>query len=503
MDTLEFYGGVNEIGGNKIKLNLDSTSLFLDFGMSFNKLGEYFAEFIGPRKGNGLEDYLEMGLLPKVKGIYREDYLRHKGIPFDEKPAVDGLLLSHAHADHADYISFLRSDIPLYMSLYSKIILDVISSTGNDKEILTYRPSFEYYLTKKGTYGKRKVDEKNPPILRDIHVLEPYNAQTINDLSVQLAPVDHSLPGAAAYLIEGKNQRVVYSGDLRFHGRNKKDSEKFVKNASRFSPDIMVCEGTRINSEAYRKEGDLEFEEDIEREAYELINDFSGLVIANFPLRDLDRLMTFYNLAESTDRTLLVSLKQAFMLNLIEKEDNNKFYPSVNDEHIGVYIPRKGNGAYPHDTYALFEDEWRHCDEETSLKEYAKWEREFIYDENAVNYIDVRENEGEYILRLDNFSFMELIDLKPKDAIYIHSITEPFNEEMELSYEITKNWLNHFNIPINTSFHVSGHARGPELLDMIRDINPDVLYPVHTTHIELFDVLKEDGINVIHPELKG
>ena len=73
---------------------------------------------------------------------------------------------------------------------------------------------------------------------------------------------------------------------------------------------------------------------------------------------------------------------------------------------------------------------------------------------------------------------------------------------MELDYEITKNWFDYFNIPIYGSFHVSGHANGPQLLEMIREINPDILYPVHTTCIDLFDVLKDDGIQVIHPELK-
>ena len=42
MDILEFYGGVNEIGGNKIKLNLDSTSLLLDFGKSFSQEKMFF-----------------------------------------------------------------------------------------------------------------------------------------------------------------------------------------------------------------------------------------------------------------------------------------------------------------------------------------------------------------------------------------------------------------------------------------------------------------------------
>jgi ribonuclease J len=49
--------------------------------------------------------------------------------------------------------------------------------------------------------------------------------------------------------------------------------------------------------------------------------------------------------------------------------------------------------------------------------------------------------------------------------------------------------------------HVSGHASGPELLDMIREIQPEILYPVHTIFKERFKVLEDDGINVIYPKL--
>jgi len=46
MPSLTFYGGVNEIGGNKILLEADGTRIFLDFGMSFNIADQYFAEFL-------------------------------------------------------------------------------------------------------------------------------------------------------------------------------------------------------------------------------------------------------------------------------------------------------------------------------------------------------------------------------------------------------------------------------------------------------------------------
>ena len=79
MVELTFYGGVGEIGGNKILLEDLDTRVLLDFGMSFKQSGKYFSEFLQPRKCNGLGDYFATDLLPDVPGIYREDYLRHMG----------------------------------------------------------------------------------------------------------------------------------------------------------------------------------------------------------------------------------------------------------------------------------------------------------------------------------------------------------------------------------------------------------------------------------------
>ncbi|MGD0717333.1 MAG: hypothetical protein ABR979_04610 [Halobacteriota archaeon] len=64
MSSLTFYGGVNEIGGNKILLEDQDTRLFLDFGMSFSLANQYFDEFMQPRKCKGILDLLEFGLLP-------------------------------------------------------------------------------------------------------------------------------------------------------------------------------------------------------------------------------------------------------------------------------------------------------------------------------------------------------------------------------------------------------------------------------------------------------
>ncbi|MCX6667799.1 MAG: hypothetical protein NTV74_06165 [Euryarchaeota archaeon] len=69
MVKLTFYGGVKEIGGNKILLEDHGTKIFLDFGLSFKRRGKYFEEFLTPRTANGIGDFLAMKLIPDIPGI--------------------------------------------------------------------------------------------------------------------------------------------------------------------------------------------------------------------------------------------------------------------------------------------------------------------------------------------------------------------------------------------------------------------------------------------------
>ena len=144
MTDINFYGGVDEIGGNKILVKDNNSSLFLDFGMSFSIANKYFSEFLQPRKANGILDFTEFGLLPKVKGIYREDYLNHCGLTSDSEPSVDGVLISHAHMDHSAYIHHLREDIPIYITSESYLILKTLEDTGSTSfgEMLNLKKSF-------------------------------------------------------------------------------------------------------------------------------------------------------------------------------------------------------------------------------------------------------------------------------------------------------------------------------------------------------------------------
>src|SRR5256885_15357157 len=67
------------------------------------------------------------------------------------------------------------------------------------------------------------------------------------NLPVRYFPVDHSIYGSAAIAIETSAGWVVYTGDLRRHGKNKASTDAFVQAAKALNPIALICEGTNID----------------------------------------------------------------------------------------------------------------------------------------------------------------------------------------------------------------------------------------------------------------
>jgi ribonuclease J len=166
LTKLTFYGAVNEIGGNKILLEDNDTKLFLDFGMSFGTANKYFSEFLQPRKCSGLGDFIEFGLVPDLKGVYRSDFIKHMGRQ-KEDLNVQGLLVSHAHADHVSYINHLHEDLPIYCSDESYCILKALNDTSSSgfSDITDLSVCFETHVKDGKTIRTKgnKLDRKYKP----------------------------------------------------------------------------------------------------------------------------------------------------------------------------------------------------------------------------------------------------------------------------------------------------------------------------------------------------
>jgi ribonuclease J len=446
--------------------------------MSFSIVNQYFDEFMQPRKCNGILDLLEFGLLPNLEGIYRCDYLDHCKLPSEETSSIDGLLLSHAHMDHSSYIHYLREDIPIHCTQASKDIMQALDETGSSGtcELISLKQSFKTYINNKGGESKLQGEKTKKP--RPYNIVD--NRFTVGELEAEALPVSHSLEGATAYILHTSAGPVVYTGDFRFHGYKGDETRRFVERAAEVEPVAMICEGTRVNSTQ------ADSEERVKEVAKERVDKTKGLVVVNFPVRDTDRMQSFYQVAQQTDRALVITLKQAYLLELFR--ESGVTTPRIDDDHIRIYIPRKTWGVYNDDRFS----------EKIQLQDYDYWEREFLDHPNAVTAKDIRESQDDYIFRCDFFELKELIDVKPTaGSCYIRSVCEPFDIEMELDLKKAENWLTHFGLYPYTQIHASGHLNYDEIRDVIETVQPKVLIPVHTQHPEVFRNFHD---NVILPE---
>jgi ribonuclease J len=467
MGKITFYGGINEIGGNKILLEDRGTKILLDFGMSFGQSNKFFAEFVQPRKCNGIGDFLETGLLPDVKGLYREDYLKRAGRV--ESLDCHGLLLSHAHADHSSFIHHLRADLPIYCSKATYAILKALNDTASTSfgELTELVVAFETYVNRNGEIS-RKQRNINPEIVvpRKFSLFDFQQKFRIDDFEIVPYEVDHSLPGATGYIIHSPSGTIVYTGDLRFTGRRKEKSYEFLAACAKEKPDLLLIEGTRVTETASKSE------EDVEAAVSKISLESQALTVCNWPIRDVDRMTSFLNAAKNIGKKLTVSLKQAYLLDCLNGQQVENV-PKLGDDALRLYAMRKSWGLIGE------------CPTQRLVnQDYDKWEQNYLPE--AICHKEVGVDQNKYLFFASNFDLKELIDLKPLDgSAYIKSVCEPYDDEMRFDWKRTENWINHFKLKLHRA-HVSGHASGPQLKEFIEKVEPNLIVPIHTEHPECY-----------------
>ena len=476
---ITFYGGIHEIGGNKFLVEDKGTRIFLDFGQQIGKFNNYFSEFVSPRIANCMGDLFEFELLPQLKGIYRKDYSKHMCFGDDkDETSVDAILLTHAHLDHCAYIHYLRPDIPIYCSEPTKLIMQCLQDIGGEEDYIDCYENFVTYKNKNGEISRRTGEYVKIP--RKMRLFEDYKEFSIDSISVEPLPVDHSLPGVCGFIVHTSNASIAYTGDIRFHGRRTKSSEKFIERCSKSDIDVLLCEGTRIKEEFSKTE--LDVESDVKT----IINNTENLVLCNYPPRDLDRLLSIYNaVKETSSRYFVIDLKQAYLLKLFQNSEKWKdVYPRPDDKNIKIYIPRRGWGLIDKDVNI-----WT---KRQLLQDYLNWMDEFVDYPNSIFYKQIRDGiQNEFLFYCSDFQIQELIDIKPKDnSAYIRSSTEPFNEETKLDQQRVKKWLSHFGLLNNIDewykVHVSGHGSQDQLKKIVQESNSKRVIPVHTENEDYY-----------------
>jgi ribonuclease J len=512
--SLTCYGGAGEIGGNKILLEDCECRVMLDFGTAFGAQGMYFSELLRPRASRGLLDPLALDLLPSLEGLYRPDialpdlWRRMSSHPSyrnlrrgNNRPAVDGIFISHAHMDHNGELGYVAAEVPIYTTRTSAFIaraMQVTAQTSLDKEI-TFIGTRE--VKEAGTLGTSRAEAvrirphrfldgglegeaehfwQNLPTNKQVIANEmTESAATFCGLDYRWWPVDHSIPGSASLALRTSAGWVGYSGDLRLSGSHGGATRRFAEELAALHPTALICEGTHLESSKNVTE------ETVFRNALDLVQPELGLVVADFGPRNVERLLSFLEIARLTGRQLLVQPKDIYLLQAISLADSTVFPDPYGCNCLAMYNDVKSAPRT-----------W-----EKSLRE--QWAGRIVSPDQVSRYPE------RYILAYSLWDLNDLIDLIGiTRGIYLYSNTKAYDDEQAADLERLRNWVAKMGLtlhgdpeaPTARPLHTSGHASGPDLLELLRIIRPRILVPVHTEKPALWkELLAGEGIEVWIP----
>ena len=352
--------------------------------------------------GSNLDD--KEIVVPEIEGLFKGE------------AKYDGVLISHYHSDHVGLSTRILPDIPIYMG---------------EKSYEIHKVSNEYM-------------EKE--YLKEPKVFKAEEEFLIGDIKITPYLCDHSAFDAYMFLLDCEEKKILYTGDFRSNGR------KFFQSLLNKLPkvDVLITEGTNLSND---KIGKINLtEKELEKKGIEILEGNDRPVFVLMASTNIDRIVTFYKIANATKRLFLLDP-----------------YAGVITDTIGGNIPNPKTFS----KVKIFQ---------TSSRKHEILEN---YPKNKIWKSEIAKSNFLMCVRT---SMKKYLESYPKEFSFegctmFYSMWEGYKKEKN-----TKEFLEFMEekgVKV-ISLHTSGHADEKDFDKLIKKVEPEIIIPVHTENSEWF-----------------
>ena len=352
--------------------------------------------------GSNLED--KEIVVPEIDGLFKGE------------AKYDGVLISHYHSDHVGLATRILPDIPIYIG---------------EKSYEIHKVSNEYM-------------EKE--YLKEPKVFKAEEEFLIGDIKITPYLCDHSAFDAYMFLLDCEGKKILYTGDFRSNGR--KSFEPLLRKLPKV--DVLITEGTNLSND---KIGKINLtEKELEKKGIEILEGNDRPVFVLMAATNIDRLVTFYKIANTTKRLFLLDT-----------------YAGQITATIGGNIPNPRTFS----NVKIFQTSSR---KHEILENYKKNKISRDKIANSSFLMCVRASMKKYLEKYpEEFSF--------EGCTMFYSMWEGYKKQENMK-EFLK-FMEEKGVK-TISLHTSGHADEKDFDKLIKKVEPEIIVPVHTENSEWF-----------------
>jgi ribonuclease J len=435
MVEITILGGLNKIGGNCVVIEdrkKDKKFVF-DYGIDYSVFRRYYQ---WPHEPKTKSDLFRLGILPSPASIWAEK-------------DIDGCFITHIHGDHAHPKYFPLVTLPsenltslLERSIRGQPPMKIFLYEPNKRlltEIFWERKEYKKIMDEvDGRFELIEVSRNSPPEMKNYDIFA--------------YPVSHTCP-SLLYGFYSSAGLIVYTGDFRLHGgkgcgmcpdretcqfRDVRESTfvEFLKEQGKIK--VLIVEGTNLSKPTVPIDADV-----AAKLMTDITKNFRGMVMVYCDPRDIENFRAMLNAAKNSKRTIVLEEYVADVIHCFRKK-------------LPEEVVELESNKYP----------------------------------QGVGIDELKRNLAKHILVVSYHNFVQLLKkIEPSPAICIFTNSEPFDESSEISEEVLMSWLRLYGIPAYR-IRVSGHVFPHDLAEMLEELKPEKIVPIHTEDPHAFNALK-------------